>query len=183
MSEKRWVVTVDDAERTYLKDLISKGKRSAPAVIGAQVLLKAAEGWADTQIAEALPVCVRTVERLRRRSVEEGVEAALQRRKQLHRKAARLDGAGEARLITLACSKPPDRRARWTLRLLAGQLIELKVVPSISHETVRQTLKKTLSSRGRSGSGVSRRGPTRHSSARWKTSSMSTTGRMIRRGR
>jgi len=134
MSEKRWVVMVDDAERTYLNDLISKGKRSARAVIGAQVLLKAAEGWTDTQIAEALPVCVRTVERLRRRSVEEGVEAALQRRRQLHRKAPRLaldprgDG-GRYRGIVVVPGAWVDversgrkTKVDWTLRAERGEL-------------------------------------------------------------
>src|SRR3989304_852548 len=134
MSEKRWIVTLDDAERAYLDDLISTGKRPARTVIGAQVLRKAADGWTDTRIAEALPVSLRTVERLRQRCVEEGVAAALMRREQRHRKARRLDGTAEARLVTIACSPPPDGRARWTLRLLVGELIEQGIVPSVCPE-------------------------------------------------
>ena len=176
MSEKRWIVTLDDAERAYLDDLISTGKRPARTVIGAQVLLKAADGWTDTRIAEALPVSLRTVERLRQRCVEDGVAAALVRREQRRRKARRLDGAGEAQLVTLVCSPPPDGRARWTLQLLADRLIAQRIVPDICPETVRQTLKKTNSSRGKTSNGAFRRAPMRRSSPPWKTSSMSTSG-------
>ena len=96
----------------------------------------------DEEIARALEVGTATVERVRRRCVEEGLEAALGRRQQLNRRQRKLDGAGEARLIALTCSQPPEGRASWTLRLLAGQLVECEIVDSISTETVRHTLKK-----------------------------------------
>ena len=102
----------------------------------------------DKEIARALKVGIATVERVRRRCVEEGLEAALGRRQQLNRRQRKLDGAGEARLIALTCSQPPEGRASWTLRLLADQLVECEIVDSISTETVRQTLKKTNSSPG-----------------------------------
>src|SRR5204862_6425854 len=100
--------------------------------------------WTDDRIAEAVAVHRRTVEHVRQRFVEQGLEAALVRKKQDRPSRERkLDGAGEARLITLACSKPPLGRAAWTLRLLADRLVELQIVASISTETVRQVLKKT----------------------------------------
>jgi transposase len=179
MSKKRWTVTLDEAERAYLNDLVTTGKRPGRMVIRAQVLLKVADGWTDAAITDALPVGVSTVERLRRRCVEDGVEAALMRREQKRRKARRLDGAGEARLVTLACSPPPDGRARWTLQLLANRLVEQRIVPGICPETVRQTLKKTNSSRGGTSSGVSRKVPMRRSSRRWKMSSTSTSAPTI----
>ncbi len=100
----------------------------------------------DEEIARALKVGTATVERVRRRCVEEGLEAALGRRQQLNRRRRKLDGEGEAHLIALTCSQPPEGRASWTLQLLADQLVECEIVDSISTETVRQTLKKTNSS-------------------------------------
>ena len=102
----------------------------------------------DEEIARALRVGTATVERVRRRCVEEGLEAALGRRQQLNRRQRKLDGAGEARLMAMACSQPPKGRAAWTLRLMADQLVECEIVGNISTETVRQTLKKTNSSPG-----------------------------------
>lgn len=183
MSKKRWVVTLDETERAYLNDLVTTGKRPVRLVIRAQVLRKVADGWTDAAITDALPVGLSTVERLRRRCVEDGVEAALVRREQQRRKARRLDGAAEARLVTIACSPPPDGRARWTLQLLADRLIEQRIVTSICPETVRQTLKKTNSSRGRTSNGAFRRVPMRRSSRLWKTSSTSTSAATTRRGR
>ncbi len=101
----------------------------------------------DEEIAQALKVGTATVERVRRRCVEEGLEAALGRRQQLNRRR-KLDGLGEAHLIALACGEPPEGRAGWTLQLLADRLVECEIVESISTETVRQTLKKTNSSLG-----------------------------------
>ena len=101
------------------------------------------EGWTDEQIEQALDVNASTVERLRRRFVEEGLEAALQRKEQKNRKAKKIDGEAEARLVALACSKPPEGRTSWTLQLLADQMVSLEVVDSVSPETVRKTLKKT----------------------------------------
>jgi len=134
--------------------LISAGKASALKLIRARILLKAdaASGgpaWIDERIAEAIEVNVTTVERIRQRFVEQGLEAALSRKPQDRPSRQRkLDGRSEARLIALACSAPPTGRTAWTLRLLADKLVELEIVDTISDETVRQVLKKTNSSRG-----------------------------------
>ena len=132
---------------------MSWGRAAAYKQTHARILLlvdEAQEGGAmkDEQIAKALKVGSATVERVRRRCVEEGVEAALGRRQQVNRRPRKLDGEGEARLVAMACSKPPEGRAGWTLQLLADRLVEWKIVDSISTETVRQTLKKTRSSPG-----------------------------------
>ena len=102
----------------------------------------------DEDIARSLQIGSATVERVRRRCVEEGIEAALGRREQLNRRPKKLDGSGEAHLIALACGEPPEGRAGWTLQLLADRLVARAIVESISRETVRQTLKKTNSSPG-----------------------------------
>ena len=116
-------------------------------------MLKGDEGaggpaWTDARIAEALEVSVATVERVRRRWVDGGLDAALHRRPPRRQYRRKLDGAQEAHLIALACSAPPPGRQRWTLRLLADRLVELQVVGGVAPETVRQALKKTSSSRG-----------------------------------
>ena len=102
----------------------------------------------DEEIARSLQIGNATVERVRRRCVEEGVEAALGRKEQLRRRQKKLDGLGEAHLIALACGEPPEGQAGWTLQLLADRLVECEIVESISTETVRQTLKKTNSNLG-----------------------------------
>ncbi len=102
----------------------------------------------DEEIARALQIGCATVERVRRRCVEEGIEAALARKEQLRRREKRLDGEEEAHLIALACGEPPEGRASWTLQLLAERLVQCEIVESISTETVRQSLKKTNSSPG-----------------------------------
>ena len=136
-----------------MHELLSKGKAAARTLTHARILLKADEGDAgprltDDEIALDLDVNRSTVERVRVRCVEEGVEAALRPRpsRQLHPR--KLDGVQEAHLIALACSPVPKGRARWSLRLLADKLVELEVVEDISYETVRQTLKKTNSNPG-----------------------------------
>ena len=146
---KRYLVTLTPDERERLTRMVSAGKASALSLVRARILLKAdqAEGgpaWEDARIAEALEVGHRTVERVRQRFVERGLDAALARKPQDRPSVRRkLDGRAEARLIALACSAPPDGRAAWTLKLLAGRLVELEVVESVSYETVRQVLKKT----------------------------------------
>jgi transposase len=163
---KKYKVSLTDEERESLQELIAAGKASAKKLGHARVLLKAdaAEGgpaWPDARIAEAVELSIATVERIRRRFIEEGFEAALVRKKQDRPSRSRtLDGVAEARLVTLACSAPPEGRARWTMQLLADELVELRVVDSVSDETVRRTLQKTRSSRGRGSSGAARRGPT-----------------------
>ncbi len=151
---KKYKVTLTAEERNSLQDLIAAGKAAAQKLTHARILLKAdatpgGPAWTDARIAEALEVNVTTIERLRERFVEQGLDAALTRKKQDRPSRERtLDGQGEARLVALACSDPPRGRARWTLRLLADKLVELEVVDTVSPETVRRVLKKTNSSRG-----------------------------------
>lgn len=145
---KKYIVTLTDGERAELNALARTGKAAAYKITHARILLKAdaapgGPGCQDQEIADALDVGTATVERLRRRFVEEGLEAALGRKKQANRRPPILDGAAEARLVALACSAPPLGRACWTLRLLADRLVELEVVPAVSYETVRRTLQKT----------------------------------------
>ena len=153
MMVKRYRVRLSEEEQQGLRSLVSKGRAAAYKQIHARILLLCDENQADgamkdEEIARALKLGTATVERVRRRGVEEGLEAALGRRQQLNRRQRKLDGAGEAHLIALTCSQPPEGRAGWTLRLLADQLVECEIVDSISTETVRQTLKKTNSSPG-----------------------------------
>jgi transposase len=133
--------------------LISKGKAAASKLLHARILLKAdaaegGPGWTDERIVESLEASRSTVERLRERFVEEGLEAALERRKQERRKVRIIDGEAEAELIALSCGPPPEGRSRWTLKLLAGKMVELAHVEHVCAETVRKTLKKTVSNRG-----------------------------------
>lgn len=186
---KRYVVRLEPEEREQLQRLVSVGKRSAAKLRRARVLLQADQsghgpGWTDARIAEGLGVTTRGIENLRRRFVEEGLESALERKKQCRPSKERLlDGAKEAKLVAVCCSKPPEGRRRWTLRLLADRLVVLNVVESIGHETVRRTLQKTNSSPGGSRGGASRRSRMPSLSARWRTSSKSITGRTTRNGR
>jgi transposase len=149
MPQKKYLVTLTAEERQQLGKLVSAGKRSARTLTRARILLKAdqADGgpaWDDAKITEALGCGHRTVERVRQRFVERGLDAALAHKPQDRpSRERRLDGAAEARLIALACSEPPAGRARWTLKLLADRLVELEVVESVCDETVRRTLKKT----------------------------------------
>lgn len=149
---KKYVVELTSEERRQLEGLIKKGKVAGYKIRHAQMLLKADQGkegpgWPDQQIAEAFGAYLTTVECLRKRLVEEGLEGALERHKRQNY-AHKLDGDAEARLIAIACSKPPEGRSEWTLRLLADRLVELSVVESISHMTVSRTLKKTRSNPG-----------------------------------
>ncbi len=149
MPHKKYLVTLTSEERDRLAKLTTAGKASARTLTRARILLKAdqADGgpaWQDADIARALDCGLRTVERVRQRFVERGLDDALaHKEQQTPRRQRVLDGAAEARLIALACSHPPDGRAGWTLRLLADRLVELEVVESISRETVRRALKKT----------------------------------------
>ena len=150
---KRYRVELTEGERGELKGLISHGRAAAYKQTHARILLLSDENQGegpmmDREIARALQVGTATVERVRRRSVEEGVEAALSRRQQVKRRPKKLDGSGEAHLIALACSAPPEGRVNWTLQLLADGLVEREVVESISADTVGRTLKKTNSSLG-----------------------------------
>lgn len=144
---KKYIVRLSDDERQQLEALVSKGHTAAYKIKHAHILLKAdADGpcWSDAAIAEAFSCHLRTVEGIRTRFVLEGLESALLRKKQAVPSRQRLlDGAGEAHLIALSCSTPPEGRSRWTLELLADKLVELAIVEQISAQTVRRTLKKT----------------------------------------
>lgn len=150
---KKYRVTLTAQEREQLEQMLARGKADVRKLKHAQILLKVdeAEGgpaWHDEPVAEALDVGLATVHRVRQRFVEEGLEAAVSPYRVGQRMYDRkLDGEQEAYLIALACSQPPDGQGRWTLRLLAQRMVELKYVDTVSHETVRQTLKKTNSSR------------------------------------
>ncbi len=141
MPAKKYIVELSDEEQADLQDLTSKGKQSARKIKRAQILLKADKGWKDKAIIEALNASRTMVERTRKRYVEGGLDKALNedRRPGAKRK---LDGRGEAYLIALACSDAPDDHDHWALRLLADELVALGIIESISHETVRQVLKK-----------------------------------------
>ncbi len=150
---KKYIVTLTVEERRMLREMISRGKAAARKLMHARILLKAdsrdgGPGWGDAAIAEGLDVGRATVERVRKRFVEEGLEAALQRRKPRRQYKRRLDGDGEAHLIALACSEAPQGRARWTLRLLADRMVALEYVDALSKDTVRRVLKKTNLSLG-----------------------------------
>lgn len=144
---KKYIVRLTEQEREQLDAVIRKGKAAAYKIKHANILLKAdADGaaWSDEAIATAFSVHTRTVADIRERLVEHGLEAALTRKQQERPSHQPLfDGAAEAHLIALRCAEPPAGHARWTLRLLADKVVELDIVASASHETVRRTLKKT----------------------------------------
>jgi poly-gamma-glutamate capsule biosynthesis protein CapA/YwtB (metallophosphatase superfamily) len=147
------VVRLSAEERTRLERLVATGRNSAATLLHARILLKADANhtncnWEDVRITVALDTSISTVLRVRKAFVEQGLDAALYRKRSTRHYQRRLDGAGEAKLIALACSQAPEGRARWTMQLLADKLIELKIVDSISDDTVHRTLKKTTSSRG-----------------------------------
>ena len=145
---KKYVVKLSEAEREQLNTLIRSGKHRARQLVRARILLKAdagkaGEGWSDSQIASALETTVNTVARTRQRLVEEGFEAALTHKHSPASARPRIfDGAAEAKLIALACSKPPKGRARWTLKLLETAVVELNIVDRASDNTIGRTLKK-----------------------------------------
>ncbi len=150
--KKKYAVILTETERDQLRGLIAAGTAPARKLTHARILLKADQspegpGWVDDRIAEAVETSQPTVSRVRKQYVEEGLEAALNRRapnREYHRK---LDGEVEARVIALACSEPPKGQARWSLRLLADKVVELEIVPEVSYQTVGRILKKTNSSR------------------------------------
>ena len=150
---KKYRVTLTAEEREQLTALVSKGKAAARALTHARILLKTDEaaggpGWTDAAVCEALDVGLCTVMRVRERFVEEGLAAALRPRPSSYVQPRKLDGYLEAHLVTLACSEAPEGHARWSLRLLADRFVALGHLEEISHETIRQTLKKTRRSLG-----------------------------------
>jgi len=137
---KKYVVTLKVEEREQLLALIGSGSAKARTITHARILLKADEDWHDHDICKALNVSVPTIERVRKQFVFEGFEASLKRRRPRRVYSRKLDGEQEARMVTLACSTPPKGYARWSLRLLADRVVQMKIIDSISHETVRQIL-------------------------------------------
>ena len=142
MPSKKYLINLSDEDRETLLQMTRKGTLKARKFKRAMILLKADEGLSDPQIMAALNVSRPCVERIRKRFVEDGIERALEEDPRPGQKR-KLDGRAEAVLIATACSEAPDGHEHWTLRLLAGKLVQLQVVETISHETVRRTLKKT----------------------------------------
>jgi transposase len=151
--KKKYIVTLTEEERQMLREMLSRGKAAARKLMHARILLKAdsrvgGPGLDDSAIAQEVEAGRATVERVRKEFVEEGLEAALERRKPRREYRRTLDGDGEARLIVLACGQAPEGRSRWTLRLLADRMVALEYVEEVSYQTVRRTLKKTNLSLG-----------------------------------
>lgn len=169
ISVKKYVVRLSGEERERLAALLRKGKSPARRLLKARILLKAdiseaGEGWSDSRIIEALGTSASMVYRVRKQLVEEGFEAVLSRKPRATPAVARIfAGEKEAKLIALACSKPPKGRARWTLRLLENKVVELDIVERASDSTIGRTLKKTFSSRIAASAGLSRPRPTARS--------------------
>ena len=169
ISVKKYVVRLSGEEREQLEAVIRKGKSSAQRLLKARVLLKAdvsesGEGWSDSRIIDALETSASLVYRVRKQLVEEGFEEVLSRKQRATPAVQRIfDGEKEAKLIALACSKPPPGRARWTLRLLENKVVELNIVDRASDSTIGRTLKKTFSSPIADSNGSSRRRPTARS--------------------
>jgi transposase len=148
--KKKYPVILTETQREQLKSLIAAGSAPARKLTHARILLKADQspegpGWVDEQVADAVETSQPTVARVRKQYVQEGLEAALNRRPPNRHYQRKLDGEQEARLLALACSEPPEGQARWSLRLLADKLVELEIVEDVSYQTVRRTLKKTPS--------------------------------------
>ena len=169
ISVKAYVVRLSGEERQRLEMLIRKGKSPARRLLKARILLKAdvseaGEGWSDSRIMEALDASASMVFRVRKQLVEEGLEAVLSRKQRATPAVPPIfDGEKEAKLIALACSKPPRGRARWSLRLLENKVVELGIVDRASDSTIGRTLKKTLSSPIAASTGSSRQRPTARS--------------------
>jgi hypothetical protein len=152
MAYKKYVVELISEERAQLTAMISKGRSSAQANLKARILLKADQGvegecWLDTCICESLDTNVKMVGRVREQCVTEGLEAVFKRKQRATPPIQPIfDGEAEAKLIALACSEPPEGYARWTIRLLADKVVEMKIVDRVHYNTVGRVLKKTNSS-------------------------------------
>lgn len=154
----KYIVQLNMEEREQLLAFVSTRRAAAAKLLHARILLKAdveagGRRWTDAEIADALDTSAATVHRVRQAFVEQGMEAALSRKRPTGRQYRKLDGAQEAQLIAVACSAPPEGQARWTLKLLADKLVELDLVDTISPECVRTTLKKTRSNHGSRSNG------------------------------
>ena len=169
----KYRITLTAEERAALEQLVTVGKAAARKLTHARILLladTASEGQTDQDIADALGTSVPTIARVRQRFVTQGIAAAVNHRPQPPRPdQVKIKGNVEQELVRLSCSDPPQGRCRWTLCLLADEMVALGLLPCVSRETVRQALKKTPSSPGSSTSGASRRTPTLSSSGGWRT--------------
>ena len=168
----RYAVDLTDTERTALREIISQNKAKRSTIINAYILLKADRtyGWTNADIALAYEVCTKKVEQLKKRFVEEGFEAALYRKAVTNAHRRKITGDEEAHLIALCCSPAPEGHERWTLRMLADRMVELDIVDSVSHETIRQTLKKMNVNLGKRKNGVFPQSKMPPLSATWKKS-------------
>ena len=181
MPSKKYVLKLSSEERDILAKVITEPRAPGWKILRARALLKCDQGpqgpaWSDSRIAEALECTINSLENWRKQAVLQGPLSLLERKPYQRWTPPKLDGEAEARLTALACSPVPDGHARWTLRLLAEHLVKLEVVDSISHETVRQVLKKTNCSRGGKRCGVSRPNTTRRLSPTWNRCSRSING-------
>jgi transposase len=150
---KKYIVRLTPEEKQQLEQLLNQGKTAARKLTHARILLKANDsqeqgGWTDQAINQAIDVSLSTIARVRQIFVQQGLDAALKPKPSSQQRLRKLDGVAEARLIACCCSQPPPGRKQWTLRLLADEMVKLEYVNRISHETVRQVLKKTKSSLG-----------------------------------
>lgn len=149
MPRIKYKVTLDAEERARLQELTTRGCHSSQTILNALILLRCDEGPAQDQkvtnqaIATVLPVSMKKIDRVKRRFVEHGLDAALEKQPAKRQYARKADGEVEAHLLALSCGKPPHGHARWSLRLLADRMVELKYIDAVSHETVRRVLKKT----------------------------------------
>ena len=172
---QKYVVRLTSDERKMLFELIAKGKASREKLNRARIMLKAdcgegGERWEDQKIADAFYVSILTVQRTRQSLVEEGLENTLNRQPPKASKRRVIYGEEEAHLVALACSNPPKGHSRWTVRLLADKMVELEYLPSVSHMTVHNTLKKMKLSLGKKRNGASLQEPMLNSSVKWKRS-------------
>jgi transposase len=142
--QKRYIINLSDEERVALQAVVA-GRRGLPQRRRAQILLKVDEGLCDAEVAEEVGVAHRTVERVRERCCTRGLVAAVETKPpERPRRLPKLDGTAQAQLVQLACSEPPNGRARWTLSLLANKMVELKIVDEVSRTTIHRELKKTF---------------------------------------
>src|SRR5215472_10224469 len=166
----RYAVDLTDAERAELREIISKNKAKRSTIINAYILLKAdsTSGWTNADITAAYEVSTKKVEQLKKRFVEQGFEAALYRKPVTNAHRRKITGDEEAHLIALCCRQAPEGRERWTLRMLADKMVELDVIASVSHETIRRTLKKVNLNPGKRKNGAFPQSTMRPLSVKWK---------------
>src|SRR5262245_3479166 len=168
----RYAIDLTDTERAALRAILAKNKVKRSTLIHAYILLKADQscGWTNADIASAYDVSTKKVEQLKKRFVEEGFEAAVYRKPVTNAHRRKITGEEEAHLIALCCSQAPEGRERWTLRMLADKMVELEVMASVSHETIRRTLKKVNLNLGKRKNGVFHQNKMRPLSVKWKKS-------------